>query len=151
MNGGSEFGTNQTVLMLIARDSLLEIVDPDVVGRFIHAAREGDVNAVVDMLREGVPVDCCDTVDQTALSCAVFFNHINVVNLLLESGANVNRQHRSGVTPLIVAAMMNYTNVMEVLLHHGADRSFVDEKGKTALDLARLYNHKEAIRLLENY
>ena len=137
--------------MLIARVSLLEIVDQDVVKRFMDAARFGDVNVVVDMVREGVPVDCYDEYDSTALNWAALYNNIDVVNVLLESGANVNWQDRSSFTLLMGAAMSNSTGVMEVLLHHGADRSFVDEKGKIALDLARLYNHKEAIRLLENY
>ena len=43
--------------MLIACVSLLEIVDQDVVKRFMDAARFGDVNVVVDMVREGVPVE----------------------------------------------------------------------------------------------
>ena len=91
MIGGSKFGTNQTVLMLIAHDSLLESVDPDVVKRFIFAAGKGDVNAVADMLHEGVPVDCCEEYDVTALYWAANNNRIDVVNVLLESGANVNR------------------------------------------------------------
>ena len=137
--------------MLIACVSLLEIIDPDVAELFTDAARKGDANAVVNMLHEGVPVDCCNQYDLTALHCAAFANRTDVANVLLESGANVNRQNRSGRTPLMQAAMMNSTDVIEVLLRHGADRSMEDIKGDTALDRARTHNHKETMRLLKKY
>ena len=143
--------SNYFVLMLIARVSLLEFVDPDVVESFHDAARKGDVSVVADMLREGVLVDLCDMNDRTALFWATHNNRNDVVNVLLVSGANVNWQNRDGWTPFMIAAISNNTDVMEVLLHHGADRSIVDVSGRTALDWVRLYNHKEAFSLLENY
>ena len=42
-------------------------IDNDVVDRFHDAAYEGDVSLVESMLQEGVPVDCVDRRDQTAL------------------------------------------------------------------------------------
>ena len=136
---------------MIARISLLEIVDQKVVDRFHQAAIDGDVNVVVDMLRAGVPVHCCDKYDSTALLWAAFHSRIDVVNVLMKSEANINRQNRHGYTPLMRAAFDNSTDVIEVLLHDCADRSIVDVKGNTALDLAREFNYKEAIRLLEKY
>lgn len=46
--------------MLIDCVSFLGIVDTHIISSFHHAALAGDVNVVVDMLRDGVPVDCCD-------------------------------------------------------------------------------------------
>ena len=135
--------------MLIAHVSLLEIVDQDVVKRFMDAARFGDVNVVVDMVLEGVPVDCYDEYGSTALNWAALYNNIDVVNVLLESGANVNWQDRSSFTLLMGAAMSNSTGVMEVLLHHGADPSIVDVVERTALEWARMRYREEAVRLLE--
>lgn len=137
--------------MLTARVSLLEIVDPDVAKRFIYAAGAGDVNLVVNMLHDGVPVDCFDEHGETALLWAAFNNHNDVANVLAKSGADVSWQDRYGNTPLIRAANRNNTDVMEVLLHHGADPSIVDVIGRTALDYARLRECEEAIQLLKKY
>ena len=103
------------------------------------------------MLRAGVPVDCWEEYNQTALHSAAWNNHIDVANVLMENGANINQQDRHGITSLMRAATVNSTDIMEVLLHHDADRYIVDEGGKTALDWARLFSRKEAIRLLEKY
>ena len=90
--------------MLIARVSLLETVDREVVNRFHGAASDGDVNVVIDMLRDGVSVDCSDEYGQTALYWAAVNNRIDIVKVLLDSGANVNWQNCFGITPLMDAA-----------------------------------------------
>lgn len=141
---------NCFVLILIARVSLLEIVDRPVVERFHNAARSGNVNVVVDMLCNGVPIDCCNKRGETALWLATANNRADVAGVLLEGGANVNwKNNYYGRTPLIIAAMGNSTDVMKVLLHHRADRSIMDVEGKTALDWARWGEHKEVMWLLE--
>lgn len=137
--------------MLIACVSVLDIDDTNVAKRFLRAARYHDVNAIVHMLRGGVLVDCCNENYRTALHWAARNNCIGVVNVLLESRANVDPKDRLNVTPLMEAAFMNNTNVMEMLLHHVADRSVVDKRGLTALDIARRHSHEEAIRLLKKY
>ena len=88
MNCRSEFCKKS--YFVIAGVSLLEIDDQQVVKHFCEAASKGDVSMVVDMLRGGVPVDCCNEEDQTALHLAATNNRIDVVNVLLKSGANVN-------------------------------------------------------------
>ena len=137
--------------MLIPCVSVLDIDDTDVNKRFIRAARYDDVNVIVHMLRGGVLVDCCNENYRTALHWAARNNYIGVVNVLLESRANVDPKDRLNVTRLMEAAFMNNTNVMEMLLHHVADRSVVDKRGLTALDIARRHSHEEAIRLLKKY
>lgn len=66
---------------MIACVFLLEIVK-----RFHDAARYGVVNVVVDMLRDGVPVDRCDEHSRTALFMAAYYNRIDVAKVLLENG-----------------------------------------------------------------
>ena len=138
--------SNCFVLNLIARVSLLEI-DPHV-KCLILAARDGEVNVVVDILRDGSHVDCCN---ETALFVAAINNRSDVAKVLLENGANIIWQNRFGNTPLIHAARFNNARVMEVLLHHGADPSIVDGYGRTALGVAREKDCEEAILLLEKY
>ena len=141
---------NCFVFMLIARVSLLDIVDRRVVEGFHYAARSGNVSMVVDMLCNGVPIDCCNKGGETALWLATANNRTDVARVLLERGANVNwKNNYYGRTPLMIAAMDNSTDVMKVLLHHRADRSIMDVEGKTALDWARWGERKEVMWLLE--
>ena len=139
-----------TVLMLIAIVSLLEVI-PQLVKRFINAARSNDFTEVVDMLGEGMPIDRTGENGYTALYVATNKNHTDIVTVLLGNGADVNVQNDYGWTPLHTAAENNNADIMITLLEHGADSSIKNIRGETALDVARLFNREDATRLLENY
>ena len=139
-----------TVLMLIAIVSLLE-VNPQLVKRFINAARSNDFTEVVDMLGEGMPIDRTGENGYTALYVATNKNHTDIVTVLLGNGADVNVQNDYGWTPLHTAAENNNADIMITLLERGADSSIKNIRGETALDVARLFNREDATRLLENY
>ena len=137
--------------MLIARVSLIEI-NPQRIKRFIDAAHFDDVSEVIDMLRDGMPINSRDKDGYTALYWAVFNNHTEVVDELLGNGADVNVRNSSyDWTPLHAAAHNNNTDMMKVLLRHGAEPSIRNNRGETAFDVARMFNGEEAIQqLLEN-
>ena len=56
-------------------------IDRDIVKRFHDAARNGDVSLIESMLQEGVPVDCVNGDDQTALFRAAEYNKTDVIRL----------------------------------------------------------------------
>ena len=106
------------------------------------------------MVEAGMPVDIVDEYDWTALMNAAtttLNNHTDVVHYLLEEGANVDKQHRSGWTALHYASRNNNTNVIRILLQHGARKDIKSNAGNTPIDVARGLNHKEAVGLLEQY
>ncbi|ORX62071.1 ankyrin [Hesseltinella vesiculosa] len=57
---------------------------------------------------------------------AVSSGRDQVVQILLENGANVNAQNESGQTPLLYAASKNRLDIAKVLLNHGADVNLVN-------------------------
>jgi ankyrin repeat protein len=66
---------------------------------------------------------------------------LDLVNLLLSSGAEVNARRRDGLTALHSAAYRGHRRVMETLLAHGADPTIRGydaagpHGGKTAADM----------------
>lgn len=52
---------------------------------------------------------------------AVNENHVQVVRLLLEAGADPNTEHDQGATALGWAASGGHAQEVELLLEHGAD------------------------------
>ena len=137
-----------TVLMLIARVSLLEI-DSQLVKRFLDAAHSNDVCEVVDMLRIVAPIDIQDEHGYTALYSAVFSNHTEVFQVLLRKGADINVQNHYHWTPLHAGAQEDSTGIMKDLLDNGAKPSIRNNKGQTALDVALMFDKEGAARLLE--
>ena len=75
-------------------------VDPTGETTLMTAAKVGDLESVRVLLDRGAKVDAADPAfHQTALMIAVRENHPGVVQLLVQRGANVNAQTRTGETP----------------------------------------------------
>lgn len=76
-----------------------------------ESAFNGDTKTVRDLLmHRQVYVDVCDSRGLTALHFATYNAHINVVNLLLDFGANVNQFTDDGLTSLAIAFLLYYGN-----------------------------------------
>ena len=84
--------------------------------------------------------------DTSPLVKAIEHNNYEVVNFLINRGANVNREHRFRRTPLHFAAGEADTRILMRLIEAGAEVNKSNESGYTPLHLAA-YN-KEKIELL---
>ncbi|RYP87671.1 hypothetical protein DL770_004750 [Monosporascus sp. CRB-9-2] len=71
-----------------------------------------------------------------------------VSKLLLDRGANIEADGKSGWTPLLFAAYYGYETVVELLLDRGADSEAKDETGWTPLLLAASYGRETILELL---
>lgn len=95
---------------------LFEHASPD---DFVSAARDGDA-AMVRVLS-----GCFDTVDvvdrhsATALYMASIGDHAEIVEFLLERGANPNIQNRSGRSAVTMAAARNAYRALRLLIDFG--------------------------------
>ncbi|KAF8855909.1 ankyrin [Acephala macrosclerotiorum] len=71
--------------------------------------------------------------DMTALHFAASFNHPNIIQLLLEFGANAEAvESRHGRTHLICASQYDANGAVVSLLDHGCNTEAVDLNGFTA-------------------
>lgn len=86
------------------------------------AAKSGDTAGVERALAAGVPVDAGTRYQQTALMFAAQYGHLDVVELLIAKGANVNQKDTFySVTPLMAAMQDGHVAVMKLLIEKGAD------------------------------
>ena len=117
---------------------------------FHDAAIEGDVSRVESMLQEGVSVDYVDDeYDRTALMIASRYNRTNVIQLLLQNGADVNKRDCYGHTPVHYAADWNSTEAISMLIEHGASINIKNNEGDKPIDFARQFKREAAVRMLE--
>ena len=76
-------------------------------------------------------------------------NHEEIVRLLLEAGADVNKASTDdGFTPLHRAAMKNHEAIVRLLLKAGADAKNTTTNGISTLDSAVLGGHTVIVQLL---
>jgi len=79
-----------------------------------------------------------DFAGASALHLAVSVEHIEITELLLENGADIDIRARDqhGGTPLHWAAFLGYRQMAEMLVEAGADINAPDDDGYTPLDAA---------------
>ena len=84
--------------------------------------------------------------DITALHILSKHNYKELVQLVLDKGANINAQTDDGATPLMYAVHDNRIDIVKLLLEKGADKNIKDKQGKTAYDLAKTEEMKELLK-----
>ena len=138
---------------------------------FIKAAWEGDVSFVRGLLK-GFPgaIDVNHTAavnplygckslrssrriyqhshNCTALHAAVCNGHLDVVQVLLESGASVNISNCRHSTPLHEATEQNSLEMVKTLHKHGAHIDVANENGSTPLCIALANTDTDIVRYL---
>lgn len=114
------------------------------------AAEFGRVDVVKVLLKYGANVDVVEKdVNVTALNKAAEQGQSEVMILLIESGALINREEC--ITPLIDASFFGRISCVELLLEHGIDVDTKDGRGSTALLYATQRSHVDVINLLLKY
>ena len=84
----------------------------------------------------------------TPLILAIAVGNIEIIELLLADGADVNAKAESDVTPLLLSIFKKDKRITELLLAHGADVNVKMEGGITPLHIAYAVGNKEIIGLL---
>lgn len=102
-----------------------------------QCVREGDAEAVRLFLASGFPPDVRDKCGVPLLCLAARFKHRNVIELLLEHGADINAQSDDrGYSPLMDSAHEGEENLLAYLLENGSNPDLQSKDGQTALVLA---------------
>ena len=111
--------------------------------RGTHGFQRPDLDTARLILESGADVNL-----GSPLFNAAFCNHVDVVRLLLEFRAEVDRRNRWGTTPLIAAAKEGHDECVRVLLDAGAAVDASEETGRRALYYACYEGYKSTAQLL---
>ena len=121
--------------------------------RSIHEyARDGDlpdVQAVLALNRTNL--DLGDDLGLTPLDMAALYCHTNVMQYLLEQGANVNSSAKDGTTPLHIAAQAGCVDGVNLLLAKGASLATRDHQGRTPLKRAEAFSQSATADILRQH
>lgn len=116
-----------------------------------NAARTGSAGCISHLLAAGAKADIKNVNGSIPLHHACYCEkpNLEVAQLLVEAGSDVNALDEQGYSPLIVAAKKNQTEIIDFLRKNGADTTLKNSFGENALHFAELRNNSDAIQLLE--
>ena len=84
----------------------------------------------------------------TPLHVSAKWGRTNMVNLLLDSGADHSCTTRDGLTPLHCGARSGHDQVVDILLEKGAPVTVKTKNGLTPLHMAAQGDHADCARIL---
>jgi ankyrin repeat protein len=137
-------GILDRVKQLVDKDpSLAKSFSPDGFPVVALAAAFGHLNVAHYLGEHGADVNASATngTGYNALTGAVTTGHTQIVQWLLERGANPNYRYGPGYTPLLAAAANGHLEIVKLLIAQGADAHATANDGKSALTLATERKH----------
>lgn len=114
----------------------------------IHTyAQKGDIEGVIQELRNGIDINSVNSYGNTPLMCAIEMpqNNSAMVRFLIDQGANVNAVNDFGFTALMEAAQAGATEIVRWLLEVGARPDYSGLYGERAIASA---TNLEIVRML---
>lgn len=130
------------------------------VGALVNAALDGKLEQVKTLIeKEGVDINVRESkIGATALMIASGKGHLEVVQYLINKGADINAKVDSGRTALMMASQMGHLGVVKALIEgkkgllsmfsKGADINAKSNYGETALMSASLKGYLEIVKYL---
>lgn len=100
-----------------------------------QAAWMGKTKAALWLIERGAKIEARGRLDRTALQNAAYANDIQIINTLLDRGANIEASNIDG-TPLIWAANAGSVEAVRLLVERGANVYAVTRSGLTASKIA---------------
>ncbi|XP_019773681.1 poly [ADP-ribose] polymerase tankyrase [Dendroctonus ponderosae] len=141
----------------VALENVLKILqDPpavpaDVESQLLEAAKAGDLDQVQRYLGSYPHIVNCRDLDgrhSTPLHFASGYNRVQVVEFLLQQGADVHAKDKGGLVPLHNACSYGHYEVTELLVKHGASVNVADLWKFTPLHEAAAKGKYEIVKLL---
>ena len=115
------------------------------------ACKDGDIKTVKKYIKDKRDVNAKDQKSGLSLlHIACMFHHLELVELLLDNGANINSTNNNGSTPLHIACKYNFEDcigdklgVVELLLKKNIDFKIKNKDGMTALHMLCRYHYQD--------
>jgi len=147
----SATGKINNIIRLLARDpQLVNAYAKDGFQPLGLACYFGHPETAEYLVKAGAPINSPsrNALKAAPIQSAVTAGHENVVQVLLQLGADPNVREQGGYTPLHAAAQNKDVDMIRTLLYGGADLTLQGNDGKTALDLAMDAGDEKVIILL---
>ncbi|KAF9621636.1 hypothetical protein IFM89_025368, partial [Coptis chinensis] len=93
------------------------------------SAEKEETDHIYELIKGGADINLPDKYGQTVSSCCCPQGHVEMIKLLLEQGANVNKADARGWTPKTLAKLLDQKSIYDLLQYYeGGNRNLEDRK-----------------------
>lgn len=116
----------------------------------ILATYHNQTQAVSHLIKNGANINY--TFSQgSAIHGATYKGYLEIVQILVDNGINIDIPDQNGTTPLIYATIFNHIGIVKLLFGKGANINHKDNTGNSASDYAKSLQNKILIDLFKTY
>ena len=116
-----------------------------------YCVREGKYETSKYLIEEcNLPINEKDIYGQNPIYYAARDGHLNLCQLLVEKGSDVNLEDKYGQTCIFYAIREGHYDIVEFLIKHGANVNKIDKKKQTPVSYAMKHNRDKIVELLVN-
>jgi ankyrin repeat protein len=116
--------------------------------KLFQAAKLGETDTVLRLIKEGVNINAQDSNGQTATMIATYNNDVTTAKVLIEAGADVNIQDDIKNNPFLYAGAEGYLDILKLTIKAGANPMITNRYGGTALIPASEHGYVDVIKEL---
>jgi len=118
----------------------------------ILAVRTNNINKVNNLIEQGADINFHDSRMEgvTALHEASRKGNVEILNFLLQNGADIHSMNHNGFTPLHIAAYCGENMTVSTLIKNGADVNAKAKENLTPLHTAAVRGNIDTVELLIN-
>ena len=122
--------------------------------KYFQAIVDGNVDEIKNLLSNPDTAGEVTTVSEdgkSPLYIATTKNNVEIMKLLIEGGADINRTSYDGITPLGIASQMGHLDAVKFLLEcPGIDLNIKDEDGHSIIEMAVVNSQTEVADILRS-
>ena len=148
-NSSQENDVTREIQITDATEAEVEVKKP--ANSIWVSAKKGDIESIRQHIAFGTDLNSVGSSrDETALIIAACQGHVEVVDLLVKEGVDLNIQNNEGVTAQFCAVFFGRTEIVQILSDAGADPNIVMSQDLTAMDLVSVEwgdTRESAVRL----
>ncbi|NGX34925.1 MAG: Phosphocholine transferase AnkX [Candidatus Anoxychlamydiales bacterium] len=132
-------------------DDLKQLAQSLITKAFFTAIKKGHIKTLkVFQQKIDIDINVLDESEKTPLMMAIWGDHKEIVDYLIQQKAKINQIDRWGGTALTAAIFRDQIEIVSILCDNGANKDVQDRDGETALMIAAARDCKEIVSILCN-
>lgn len=122
--------------------------EKELITEFLLAAEQGNAQGLTSCLAKNVDINATNRRGRTAIIIASLNKHYDCVSLLIEAGADINKQDQTCFNPFLISCLTNDLTLLRLVLPANPDLNVLSRFGGVGITPASEKGHVEIVREL---